>query len=96
MNWIILGMKSIEVQKEGKKVKMDTGTIEIKFKAILQKDYEGRWENRAIWKFLRGVYEKYIIRSRIDDYEIRLFQQIEEYLSQAKAFLALEGQHEFE
>jgi len=67
-SWIILGMKSVEVEKEGKKIKMDSGYLEIKFEAVLLKDYENRWENQPFWKFLRGVYERYIVRTRIEDY----------------------------
>jgi hypothetical protein len=92
LSWLITGLKSVEVQKDGKKEKMDSGAMEIKFKAILIKDYEDRWENQPFWKFLRGMYERYIIRARITDYEIKILSELEEYIAQLKAFLALEGQ----
>ncbi len=92
MDWMILGMKTIEVQKEDKKVKMESASLEIKFKAILVKDYEDRWENHPFWKFLRGIYEKYIIKKRIEDYQVKVFEETEEFIAQLKAFLALEGQ----
>ncbi|MFA5856244.1 MAG: hypothetical protein WC867_02730 [Candidatus Pacearchaeota archaeon] len=92
VNWLILGMKTIEVQKENKKVKMETGALEINFRATLVKDYEDRWENQPFWKFMRGVYERFIIRSRITTYEIKVLGEIEELIAQCKAFLALEGQ----
>ncbi len=91
--WMILGMKTIDVQKDDKKVKMETGALELKMTAILIKDYEDRWENQPFWKFLRGIYEKYIIKSRIDDYQIKLLMEVEEFISQAKSFLAIEAQH---
>ncbi len=94
LKWLILGMKSIEVMKEGKKVKMDTGVLEIKYKALLVKDYENRWEDHPMWKFLRGLYDRYIVRSRIDDYEIRLLDEVDEFVSQCKSFLAIAGQHD--
>lgn len=90
-NWLILGMNEIEVQKEGAKVKMNKGYIEIKFTAVLEKDYEHRWENNAFIKFLRGVYDRYIIKGRIDDYEDRLLEEVDEVIAQAKAFLTISG-----
>jgi len=93
IDWMIIGMKSVEVQKETKKVKMESGALEIKFKGVIVKDYENRWEDSPIWKFFRGIYEKYIIKSRIDDYEIKLITEIEELVNQCKAFLAIEAQH---
>lgn len=92
--WIILGMKTVEVQKEGKKIKMDSGVVEIKFTAELVKDYENRWENAPFWKFLRGIYDRYIVRTRIEQYEERLLEEVNEYVAQAKSLLAIETKHE--
>ena len=92
-NWRIIGMTDVEVQKEGKKIKMNKGTLEITFSAILEKDYEHRWENRPFIKFLRGVYDRYIIRGRIDQHEEKIFKEVDEFIAQVKAFLALEGKH---
>jgi len=90
-DWLILGMTETEVQKEGVKMKMNKGYLEIKFSAILVKDYEHRWENTALIKFLRGVYDRYIIKGRIDGYKDKLMAEIDELIAQTKAFLAIEG-----
>lgn len=91
IDWKILGLKSIEVQRESKKIKTNSGVFELKFSAVLVKDYESRWEDRPAWKFLRGVYDKYIIRSRIDQYEGKLMGELDELMAQCKAYLAIEG-----
>ncbi|MCX6747981.1 MAG: hypothetical protein NT076_00080 [Candidatus Pacearchaeota archaeon] len=92
-NWRIIGMKEVEVEKDGKKETLDKGDVEIRVQTILEKDYEHRWEGNAFYKFLRTMYDRYLIRGRIDDYESRIFGEVEEFLAQAKAFLALEGKH---
>jgi len=94
MHWFILGMGKTKVKKEGKEVSMNAGTLEIRFKGSLVKDYENRWENKPIWKFLRGVYDRYIIRSRIEDYEDKIFEETTELINQLKAFLEIEGKQE--
>jgi len=93
IDWLILGMKTVEVQKDGSKVKMESASVELRFKAMLVKDYEDRWENYPFWKFMRGVYERYIIKNRIDQYQVKLLEELEELIAQCKSFLALEGQH---
>ena len=93
IKWRILGMNDVEVEENGKKLKMNKGYVEIKADAVLEKDYEAKWEANALSKFLRGVYDRYIIRTRIDDYEGKVHFQADEFLAQAKAFLALEGKH---
>ncbi len=91
INWTILHLKEVEVQRDGKKVKTDSGEFEIKLKGILIKDYENKWEDHPFWKFWRGVYDRYIIRTRISQYEDKLFEECDEFLAQCKSFLALEG-----
>ena len=93
INWRIIGMTDVEVEKNGKKIRMNKGYPEIKVAATLIKDYEHRWEGNAFLKFLRGLYDKYIIRGRIEHYEEKIYEEGDEFLAQAKAFLALEGKH---
>jgi len=89
VNWRIVGMVKVEAEKDGKKIKMDKGDVEIKVAGIIEKDYEHKWEKTVFLKFLRGIYDKYIIKSRIDRYEDKIFQEVEEYLAQIKAFLTM-------
>ena len=87
----IIGMTNVEVQKEGSKIKMNKGSVEVGVKGILTRDYQGKFEKRATQKFMRSVYEKWVIPSRIDQYEDKLIGDCDEFLNQAKAFLDLEG-----
>jgi cytochrome P450 len=84
-------MKKIKVKKEDKEVDMNSGLVEINFEAVLVKDYEHKWEDAAIWKFLRGIYDRYIVRSRIDKYEDKVKEEVEELIAQMKSFLAIEA-----
>jgi hypothetical protein len=90
-NWRILGMTDVEVEENGKKVKVNNGDLEIKFSVTLEKDYEARWEGNPWLKFLRGLYDKYIIRARIDAYEGKLIGEVNEVIAQVKSYLALTG-----
>ena len=89
--WRIIGMKSVEVDKGGQKIKMNTGTIEIKVTGNLIKDWEGTWENNSTMKFLRGIYDKYIVEGRIKRYEQKLFADTNDISEQIKAFFSVEG-----
>jgi len=92
VTWRITNMREIEIVKDGKKVKMNDGAVEIKVKGTLIRDYESKFEQSAFKKFLRGVYEKWVIPSRIEQYEDKLIEDADEFLDQAKAYLDLEGQ----
>lgn len=87
----IIKMVSVEIQEGGVKATRDKAEIEIKFNSWLEKDYDNKWEQNPVTKFLRGFYDRYIIRSRTEYYEDKLKSEIDEAMSQFKSFLALAG-----
>jgi len=87
----ITQLKNIEITQNGKKIKTNEGDAEIAVKGTLIRDYKGKFETNALNKFLRSIYEKWVISSRIDQFEEKLIGNCDEILSQAKAYLDLEG-----
>jgi hypothetical protein len=88
----VLGMKKIEVEKNGKKTKADQAmSNELSIKGILARDYQGKFEKNGVMKFWRGIYERWVIPERIDQMEAKVFDDLDEFLGQIKAYLALEG-----
>jgi len=91
MKWALLRVVDVEIERDGKKEKTNKGELKINFESILMKDYEHKWEDRPIWKFLRGVYDKYIVRTRQDEFEIKLMGKTKELIEELKALLELES-----
>jgi len=91
VEWHVLGMKDAEVEQDGKKVSTNKGEVKLTIRANLVRDYEERWEDKAIWKMMRGIYEKYVIRTTTKEYEDDLEDKAKEYLRDIKAFLQLDG-----
>jgi len=90
VKWLIVGMTSQDVG--GKK--LNKGEIRLDITGYLVKDYDKKWESTAFSKFLRGVYDRYIIKGRIEEYEDRISEEVDEALAQIKSFLALEARRE--
>jgi hypothetical protein len=87
----IKGMVEVEVEIEGKKKKMNKGTIDIEIKGILIKDPESKWDKTPFFRFLREVYNKYIIPGRVDKLEDKVRDDVKDYKESLKAFLELTG-----
>jgi hypothetical protein len=87
----IIGLTNVEIAQNGRKIKMNGGLVEMKVKGTLIRDYDGKFEKSASQKFMRSIYEKWIIASRIEQFEAKLISDCNEFLAQAKAFLDLEG-----
>jgi len=91
VKWHMLRMTTVEVEIGGVKQKINKGQFEVKAGGILEKDYEERWEGKPFFKFLRGIYDQYVVPSRIEAYEGKLISEVDEFVAQCKAFLALTG-----
>ncbi len=89
LDWHILTMKDAEVEIDGKKTKTNKGELEIKFTGVIIKDYEERWEDGPFHKFLRGLYDRYVIRNTIDEYEGDLEDDTRDIISDLKSFLRI-------
>jgi len=89
VDWRILRMTNAEVVKDGVKTSVNKGDFECKIYCFLEKDYENRWENSPLMKFLRGIYDKYIIKSTVEGYEAQIEKETLDIVNQLKAFLAL-------
>jgi hypothetical protein len=87
----VVGLTKVELTQDGAKIKTNKGGIEVGIKGVLIRDYEGKFETTAFKKFLRSIYEKWVITSRIDEMEDKVSSNCDEFLSQAKAYLDLEG-----
>ncbi|MBU2496796.1 MAG: hypothetical protein KJ767_01945 [Nanoarchaeota archaeon] len=91
----VLGMTEVEVKKDDQKIKLNRAEIRIDVNSFLEKDYENRWETSPVAKFMRGVYDRYLIRGRILQYEVKLREETINLVEQLKAFLALEARKNF-
>ncbi|MCK5149444.1 hypothetical protein KAJ87_00775 [Candidatus Pacearchaeota archaeon] len=87
----IVGLTKVEINQNNTKIKTNKGDIKVILKGTLIRDYEGKFERTSFQKFLRAIYEKWVIPSRIEQYEEKLIGDCDEFLSQSKAYLDLEG-----
>src|SRR3989338_4363781 len=84
LRWFISGMTKVKVKQEGQEVSIDSGSISVDFSADLIKDHNDEWEG-TFWKVLRKIYDDHVIKSRIEDYELKLYEETNEIISHAKA-----------
>jgi len=81
----------VEINQGAAKVKTNKGGVETGVKGTLIRDYDSKFERSAYRKFLRSIYEKWVIASRVKQFEDKLIGVCDEFLGQAKAYLDLEG-----
>ena len=85
------GLTSVEITQDGKKIKTNSGSVELGIGGTVLKDYNGKFEKTALQKVLRGFYEKTVIPARVEQMRGKVIAGCDEFLAQAKAYLDLEG-----
>jgi hypothetical protein len=83
------GIKEVEVEREGHKVRMNQGRINILIDGFIMTDYENRWNDRPMYVFIRTMYDKFIFKNYIDQFESKLTDEINQLYIQMKAFFNL-------
>ena len=86
-----IGLTNVEITEGTQKIKTNKGIVELTIEGNLLRDYDGKFEKNAFQKFLRGVYEKFVIAARVEQFEEKLIIDCDEFLGQAKAYMDLIG-----
>lgn len=87
----VIGLTNIELNNNGQKIKTNKGSVEVSIKGTLVRDPDSKFDKSPFLKFLRGRYEKAIIPERMNEYKEKIIGDCDEFLSQAKSYLDLEG-----
>lgn len=58
-------MTDVEVEIDGQKKTMNKGDLKIKITGTLVMDHDSKWETSPFSRFVRDVYNKFVIPSRI-------------------------------
>lgn len=85
----IEGLSDAEVEEEGKKIKTNKGSLKISFGGTLIRDKDSEWEKKPVWKIMRGIYDKYIIKTTAEERAGKLAEDVTDFVEEVKAFLNL-------
>lgn len=84
---LIFALKDVEVPYNGRKVKMNSASIDIRLFADFIKNRKGKWKKNSLMK---KIYEKFIVKDRLDAYKINLYHQIYGFHDYIKEYLNLQ------
>ena len=78
-----------EVKKKGDKKIWHQGKVKISLKALTLKDFENQWSKNAFTIFIRESYDKFVIGSKLKQFEKELEEDIYKFTNEIKSFLKL-------
>lgn len=81
----------VEVEVDGKKKKMNKGKIGIEIKGTLIRDPDSKWDSTPLNRFMRDVYNKYVIPGTVDSQENKIIGDVVKLKEEIKSYLDLSG-----
>jgi hypothetical protein len=87
----IRGMTDVEVEIDGVKKKMQKGRIWIEIKGWVSKDYASKWDRTPFYRWLRYVYNEYIVPGRVEYHVDKVTNDTRDFKEDIKQFLDMVG-----
>lgn len=83
------GLTEVEVEIDGKRKKMNKGKLVFELTGGLIKDPDSKWEATPANRFMRDVYNKYVIPARVEAMRDKVRADIRNLKEMTKEFLDL-------
>lgn len=80
-------LTEIVLEKDGVKMKMNKGRAEFYFDAYVVTDYENKWETRAVFYFIKNIFDKFIYRMYTYNYDAEVIRDCTEVENEIRSFL---------
>lgn len=87
----ISGLTDVEVEVDGQKKTMNKGKVVAEITSTLVMDPQSKWDTSPFNRFMRDLYNKYIIPSRVDASKDKASDDGKKFKEELKAFLDLTG-----
>ena len=84
-------LTDVEVEIDGEKKQTNKGKVEVEIKSSLVSDPESKWDKSPTQRFLRDVYSKYIIPTRVDNVKNEVIGDAQKFKEELKSCLELMG-----
>jgi len=82
-------LKETTIVKDNYKIKLNDGKVKVVVSAFLETDYEGKWEMKPLYYFLKTALEKFVFTSPLSKYEDMVEDHANELVKEVKSFLNL-------
>ncbi|SRR3989344_2294923 len=83
---ITISASNIKIAKTKKK-DMYEGSLEVEFESILVRDYEGTWEKKPGYRIMRGFFDRFVMKGKIDNYIKELKEETFLFMENVRKFL---------
>ncbi len=85
LDFFAIGVQDADVERDGKQLKLQKCELEVGFKAEITLNASDEWHDG----FVHTVYKDHILKDKIDEEKIGLYDNVHDLVSEMKTFLEL-------
>ncbi len=85
----IEGLSDVEVEIDGQRKQMNKGKVVVEITSTLVMDKDAKWETTPFSRFMRDIYNKYIVPSRVEAMRQLLLSKGNGFKDDLKSFMNL-------
>ncbi|NOZ80194.1 MAG: hypothetical protein GXP63_00855 [DPANN group archaeon] len=82
-------IKDVTLDRNGRKIKLQEGGLKMVITGFLELDYEGRWQEKPMFYFLRAVLDQFVYKVNTERFEAGLVEEVNLLHGMVKGFLNL-------
>ena len=86
VTFFVMGLKEVEVEREGRKMKMNTGEADLRINTMLRTNKNKKFKNGS---FLLNIYENYFMKDEIEQHKIELYKKVYSFVDEIKGLLEI-------
>ena len=75
IDWHNVALSETEVMRDGKKLKVNKGEVEVKVWTYLELDYKGEWSKHPILKIFSAIFPNRIMKEDFEDHKRELYRE---------------------
>ena len=84
-----VGLSETEVMRDGKKLKVNKGEVEVKVWTYLEVDVKGKWSKHPILKIFNNIFQSRIMKEDFEDSKKELYREAYNLNSYVKRWMKL-------
>lgn len=84
-------VKDVEINIDGKNTKIQKGSVDISISGGIVSDYNDLWQKKSEYFFLRTLFNKYVYKVKMDEWDSMLKNQVAHLKAELSSFLNMKG-----
>jgi len=87
VHFLITNIKEVEIVKDGLKKKLNQGKVIMTVNSYHETDYENKWESKALFIFLRTLFDKFVFSVHTGKYDQQIIDETNHLFHLVKGYL---------